>query len=124
MRFSKSRGVAKAMDIIADVAEMEGRYEAELDALRARVEELEADKLSGFFLPYAITDDEAKELADPATFIASVRNLRAENARLRAALEAAPTPTEPGPYHMETVQQREWHNYRHWFHTTRAEALK
>ena len=42
MRFSNSRDVAKAMEIISDVAEMKGRYEAELDRLRAENARLRA----------------------------------------------------------------------------------
>lgn len=107
-----------------------------VDALRARVSELEADNNDQFLL----IEKQGNLLRGVAVAIKGeapplvlwshhdlpelAAALRAENARLRAALEAAPTPTEPGAYNMGTVMQKEWYNFRHWFLTTRAEALK
>jgi hypothetical protein len=56
--------------------------------------------------------------------------LRTENAKLRAALEDAPVPLNgpmpsggTGGPHGVMVGARDF-QYSHWFHTTRAEALK
>ena len=51
--------------------------------------------------------------------IEEIRALRTENARLRAALEAAPDPC--GPWNnVEDI----YHAFFHWYDTVRAEALR
>ena len=71
-----------------------------------------------------LSDELAALDAECVSLKAERDDWREQARRLRAALEAAPTPTEPGAYNMGTVMQKEWYNFRHWFLTTRAEALK
>lgn len=87
-----------------DIAELN----AELDALRAHITELEgihADQLDGW------KEENARLAADAANEKAERESWQALAGKYRKALEAAPNPAW-GPV-----------EYERWFQTTRAEAL-